>query len=324
VSSDDREFTHALASIEGSVVDLFDPKLPAGRPWTDGMPGFMRPGTRAIWFGDQGEGKSCAALTACVDVVEAVGEAVYVDLENGVLRTRERLDDILSCRSAGVVESMKDSLRWTYLPGFDFHTLDDEAMVRAWVDRFKYADLIVLDSWGKIFGQLGLNEERLADVQQFVSRVMDPLVNADVKEPPAVLILDNVGHSQTHRPQGARTKTSVCELAYRVTGGKTCSKDKHGTISLKRTRKRDGDELLELALPFGGGEYGSIGPPTAGALDAVKEAVADGPLSKTAVYEAAKDKGVAGKKATFLKSLDEWAAEPGSGIALVDGKITAE
>jgi hypothetical protein len=319
--ADDDDLTDddAFALIERSITDLAAVDTSAPRPWIDGMDGFMRPGTRAIWFAPQGEGKSIAALVAAVDVVAAGGSAAYIDLENGRLRMADRLEAVLGDRPDSVREDMKDPERWSYMDGFDFNALAHPKVMAHWRTMFAETDLVVLDSMTRIMGQLGLNEESNPAVAQFVTQYVDPIT---ATEWPSVLLLDNTGHTATERPRGGSAKLGLFELAYRVSGGQTCSPTKHGTIRLKRTRHRDGDELVELTLGAGGGKYTRIGKDdkTADLLATVVEKL-DGQQfsSKTAVYEAAKASDIKIRKSDLLSLLDDWEADPDVPISQGEG-----
>jgi hypothetical protein len=309
----DEELTpdEAFEKLQATFTDLSKIDTSSPRPWVDGMTGFMRPGSRALWFGAKGEGKSMAALVASVDVVAAGGSVTYIDMENGRLRTAERLDSILNDRPADLREQVKMEL--SYADRFDFAMLKDPVVMDEARSRFGAGtDLLVIDSLPRILGRLGLNESEPAHVQQFVTTYIDPLVGAGA----AVLALDNTGHSATGRPRGASSKEDLFELAYRVTGGQTCSPTKLGTIRLHRTRHRDGDEFVDLSLAAGAGTYGSIvaddGP--AKLLQSVVGVMTPERQSKNAIYLAAKDRGVKIRKTTIFKLLPEWAQDPDSGI----------
>ena len=138
----------------------------------------------------------------------------------------------------------------------------------------------------------------------------------------SVLLLDNTGHAEGTRPRGGSSKLDLCQLAYEVRGGQSCSRDKHGSIRLKRTRHRDGDELRELEVGFGGGRYTSIRVPEGGDLAKVKEAIGAEPRTKNEAYDATKAAGIKMRKQDFLRQIDAWAAEPGSGLDVVDGKVS--
>lgn len=287
------------------------------RPWTVGMPGYMRPG-RALWFGPRGCGKTDAALTACVDVVGlGQGRAAFIDVENGAPRMAERLDCILKCRSDEVRQAVAEDL--VYFDGFDFSLLDDPVVMAEMRGFIGDVDLIVIDSLPRIFAQLDLNENEPAHCTRLVTKYIDPLIGSGA----AVLALDNVGHTAVKRPRGASAKEDTFELGYLVAGGQTCSKDNSGTITLTRKRKRDGDEHVNLSLEFGGGRYGSIVPDDSGSelLDAILS-ILPSPQSKNWIATQAKVKEIKVGRARLLKLLTQWAEDPDSGIMETpDGKF---
>lgn len=293
------------------------------RPWTKGMRGLMRPGSRALWLGPFQSGKSLAALTASVDVMAAGGQVVYIDMENGQARMAERLHDFLAARGDGLTASVESEHLFTYLQGFDFKLLEHPDVMDEAKGAFGGADLLVLDSLPKILARLGLNEAVPANVSEFMVTYIDPLVGAGA----AVLALDNTGWSDKTRARGASSKADQFELAYLVSGGKTCSRTKTGTVNLKRTRWRDGDEFENLSFRAGGATYTSIEPDdsTDKLLKEVRAAMTDEPQYKTEVYNLAKAAGVQIRKSALLKLLPDWAEDPDSGIIETpDGKFCLE
>jgi hypothetical protein len=293
------------------------------RPWTRGMRGLMRPGSRALWLGPFQSGKSLAALTASADVMAAGGEVVYIDMENGLARMAERLHDLLAARGGDLAASVREEHLFTYLQGFDFKLLEHPDVMAEAKSAFGGADLLVLDSLPKILARLGYNEAVPANVSEFMVTYIDPLVGAGA----AVLALDNTGWSDRTRARGASSKADQFELAYIVSGGKTCSRAKTGTVNLKRTRWRDGDEFENLSFRAGDGVYTGIEADDSAAelLTEVRAAMTEEPQFKTWVYASAKAAGVKIRKAALLKLLDDWAEDPDSGIVETpDGKFCVE
>lgn len=306
----------AFEKLTKTCVNLSKVDTSKPRPWTVGMPGYMRPG-RAMWFGPRGCGKTDAALTACVDVVAAGGRTVYIDVENGAPRMAERRECILKCRPDEVRNAA--AVDFLYFDGFDFSLLDDQVVLSEMRIFLGDVDLLVIDSLPRIFAQLNLNENEPAHCTRLVHRYIDPLIGTGA----SVLALDNTGHTATRRPRGASAKEDLFELGYLVAGGQTCSKQEHGTITLVRKRKRDGDEFVNLSLGFGGGDYGSIVADDSGSelLDAILSLLPS-PQSKNAIVTQAKVKGIKVGRARLLKLLDQWAEDPDSGLMETpDGKF---
>jgi hypothetical protein len=308
MSEDPDELTpdEAFEKLMKTCVNLSKVDTSKPRPWTRGMPGYMRPG-RAMWFGPRGCGKTDAALTACVDVVAAGGRAVYIDVENGAPRMAERRECILKSRPDGAFAA-EDFL---YFDGFDFSLLDDPIVLAEMRGFLGDVDLLVIDSLPRIFAQLNLNENEPSHCTRLVHKYIDPLIGTGA----SVLALDNTGHTATKRPRGASAKEDLFELGYLVAGGQTCSKQDHGTITLVRKRKRDGDEFVNLSLGFGGGDYGSIVSDDSGSelLDEILS-ILPSPQSKNQIVTQAKAKGIKVGRARLLKLLDQWAEDPDSGI----------
>jgi hypothetical protein len=313
---DDLTPDEAFEKLMKTCVTLSKVDTSKPRPWTRGMPGYMRPG-RALWFGPRGCGKSLAALTACVDVVAAGGRAVYIDVENGAPRMAERMECILKCRPDDVRAAMADD--FIYFDGFDFALLEDPVVLKEMSGFLGDVDLLVIDSLPRIFAQLNLNENEPSHCTRLVVKYIDPLVGTGA----SALALDNTGHTVKHRPRGGSPKEDTFELCYLVAGGQTCSKEDHGTITLVRKRKRDGDEFLNLSLGFGGGDYGSIVADDSGAqlLDSILSLLSS-PQSKNWIATKAKAAGIQVGRARLLKLLDQWSEDPDSGIMeTTDGKF---
>jgi hypothetical protein len=318
MSEDPDELTpdEAFAELMRTNVGLKEVDVSKPRPWTRGMPGYMRPG-RALWAGRRGEGKTDAALTAAVDVVAAGGVVVWLDLDrNGRLRIAERLDCILKSRPG--VDIYSDH-GFEYFEGFDFTALDSPVVMKELKTFLGDVDLLVIDSLPRALADLGLNENEPSHVLGFVTKYVDPLVG----EGCSVLALDNTGHSVRSRPRGASSKEDVFELCYLVTGGQTCFKDRHGEIHLKRSRHRDGDEFTNLSLGFGGGDYGSIvaDDSVAKLLDEVLRIVPT-PQSKNWIFAQAKAAGIKVGRKRLFDAMNEWVLDPESGfIETLDGKF---
>jgi hypothetical protein len=313
----------AFKQLYETSADILKVDTTKPRPWTTGMRGLMRPGSRALWLGPFQSGKSLAALTAAADVMAAGGEVVYVDMENGQARMAERLHDLLAARDDLTATEIASNHLFTYLQGFDFKLLEHPDVMAEAKTVFGSADLLVLDSLPKILARLGLNEAVPSNVSEFMVNFIDPLVGAGA----AVLALDNTGWSDKTRARGASSKADQFELAYLVSGGKTCTRAKTGTVHLKRTRWRDGDEFAALSFRAGDGVYTRIEPDDSGAelLAEVRSVMTAEPQFKSWVYASAKEAGVKVRKQDLLKLLDDWAEDPDSGIVeSLDGKFGVE
>jgi len=73
-----------LQAAEVDLVGLIEGGIP-DRPWVPGATGILAAGKRHLWSAEAKTGKSIAALLLVVAIVEAGGEVVMLDRENGAL-----------------------------------------------------------------------------------------------------------------------------------------------------------------------------------------------------------------------------------------------
>src|SRR5581483_9829785 len=232
---------------EAKVAAMFQPREGSSRDWIKGAEQMLRPGARAMLYGPKESGKSWAALQLCQQVASAGGRAIYTDLENGQLRMDER---------SKLLGGEWEGDDFLYTSQFRFRELHDSEVLKSFAGWMEEVDLWVIDSAARVLTELGLNETSNSDFSKFMGQFVDPICENGWT---AVLLLDNVGYDTSH-PRGASNKTDLVELAYKVEGGKTCTPAKHGTITLKRMRDRDGDAARELSMGAGDGKYTRLGP----------------------------------------------------------------
>jgi hypothetical protein len=299
----------AFAAVQKKLVDLSS--IDTGvNPWT--VDGWLHEGTRALLVGSKGEGKSLAALVLGLDVASQGEdfEVYYLDTENGRFRTTARRNAVLADRSPEDAGWARHGFH--YSDTFDFRDLDDPALMAEWQKLLESAALVIVDSLPRYLGKLGLNENEAPHVSQFVTRYIDPLIT---NRRTSVVALDNTGHGAS-RSRGSTAKEDMFELVYLVTGGQTCSETRHGEISLRKIRHRDGDEADVLTIGAGAGKYTSLSANTREAelLEKIVGLLTPTPQSKTWVYAQAKESGVKVRKQDLYRLLDEWAQDPYSGI----------
>jgi AAA domain len=232
----------------GERVDLTAIDVRQAPPWTPGAELLFRPEMRSIWFAPRGQGKSLAAFIVAVQVIEAGGRVVYVDLENGARRQAGRLAAILADRPASTRLAIPERLR--YYPQPRFAALTSESARAAWRTQFAGADLVIVDSIARALAMLGLDEDRAADFTTFMVGHIDPIA----AQGSAVLLLDNTGHEEKKRTRGSSAKLDLVEVVYKLTSTNISPKQ-HGTIKLERTRTRDGEEAETLTCGAGAGVY---------------------------------------------------------------------
>jgi hypothetical protein len=251
------EELHALAPLgewrkaQGGF-DLLTADTSRPIPWVPGADGIIRKGERQSWVANFGEGKTQAAVLLSVQVCEAGGRVVYVDVENDRLEMAERFQPVFDAWDAREAWGQ----RGTYLPRLDLaRVLASDDLIKAWVEAIYPVDLLVIDSWTRVLSQFGYEEDSNRDVVQFMRDAIDPLADHEI----AVLILDNTGH-EGKRARGAVSKSATVEAVYKVTGGKDVSEERHGTLTLTRTRSRSGKLAEVVKGSAGGGEFGRLTP----------------------------------------------------------------
>jgi hypothetical protein len=243
-----------VAAMLGEPVDLLSIDTSQPRPWTRGAKRITRPGLRSIWFGARGSGKSIEALILSVQVIEAGGSVLYADFENGARRQAERLEAILLDRPAATRDAVRERL--DYRPTPRLGKLANAQAVEEWAALFAGRDLAVIDSTARALAQLGLDENSTPDFGRFMVGYIDPPAERGT----AITLLDNTGWAEADRSRGASGKWDMVELVYKVTST-DFAPDKAGTITLDRTRTRDGDEARQLVAHVGQGSYSEVHQP---------------------------------------------------------------
>ncbi len=235
---------------QAAAVDLLSVDTSGEIEWVPGAERIIRKGERQTWVANYGGGKTQAAVQFTVQVCKAGGRVVYVDVENDGREMAERLKPVASQWDAE--QAVKDRL--IYLPNLDLPAiLEDEKLMDAFVRLMLATDLLVIDSLTRVLAGFGYDEDSNKDIARFMRRLPDALAASGI----AVLILDNTGHDES-RARGAVSKTALIEAAYAVSGGKSISEAKHGTIKLKRTRSRSGKLADYITAEAGGGDYGPL------------------------------------------------------------------
>jgi hypothetical protein len=298
----------AEAQVDERLEDLGDVDTSKPTPWT--VPGMVHEGARALMMGATGEGKSLAALVLALDVsLQGPERDVYwFDAEVGRVKTAKRVQSIMADRPSVDIERRS---YFSYSRSFDFSDLDQPAVMAEWQLRLGTAALVVVDGMAKYLHRLGLDENVAAHVTRFMGYI-DRLVE---NERTSVLICDNTGWSG-QRSRGSSAKLDQVDTTYIVAGGQTCAVDKRGTIKLRNTKHRDGDEEPTLAIEAGDGTYTSIWADTRDAelLKQVRELLTSTPKGKNVIFALCKDAKVPVRRSVLLALLNQWAEDPYSGV----------
>jgi KaiC/GvpD/RAD55 family RecA-like ATPase len=235
---------------QAAATDLLGVDTSGEIEWVPGAERIIRKGERQTWVANYGGGKTQAAVQFAVQVCAAGGRVVYIDVENDTREMAERLKPVVSQWDAQ--EAVRGRL--IYLPGLNLPAiLEDEALMDEFARLMVATDLLVIDSLTRVLAGFGYDEDSNQDVARFMRRLPDALAASGI----ATLILDNTGHDES-RARGAVSKTALIEAAYAVSGGKSVSEAKHGTLKLKRTRSRSGKLADYITAEAGGGDYGPL------------------------------------------------------------------
>jgi hypothetical protein len=302
--------TAAFDDVEATFTGLFDEDTVSDRRFVPGCEGVIRENARVLFVGADEEGKSLTVARLMEQVSRAGGRVVYVDHENGRPRTNERFTCLIPKEDPEWSDAMDRLEKQVIYAGpLNFRTLDNPLAMSAWVRYLHDVDLLVLDSLPRILASLGLDEDSNRDVARFFSTYIDPIIQDDGCRT-SVLILDNIGH-EGRRSRGASAKEDLVELAYLVSGGKSCSLKDHGTITLRRIRSRDGDEIEHLKFGAGGGRYTDVVAASASDSQLRHEAAVavlreSGPMSKNALTKAVRERGLKFNTQEFKHEVDGW------------------
>jgi hypothetical protein len=293
--------------VKEQVIDLSEIDIDTPQPWT--LNQMAHQGSRVLIPGPTSEGKSLFALMAACDVAGRGDEVYVLDVENGPVRTAKRRATILADRTDAEAAAARKHLH--YIWNFNFSALDEFPLSAVWLSRLQGSSLVVVDSLPKYFGRLGLDENSASATSKFMTYIDRIAEN----ERTTVLMLDNTGHSGD-RSRGSSAKEGMADTVYAIGGGQTCREDKHGTITLRNKKHRDGDEADVLTVGAGAGSYTSLEANTHDAelLKKVLKLLTSTPQSKNWVYAQVKEAKVGVRKQDLYRLLDEWAQDPYSGV----------
>ena len=161
-----------------------------------------------------------------------------------------------------------------------------------------------------------------SDALTLFTRYLDPIARESTAASSSRTTL-----ATTRRVLAAGSKLDRCTTAYRVTGGKGCTRGARGArgaIALQRKRTREGDEHERLMMELGGGEPPTALAPahtTAGAEERLHDAVVDaiderGPMSRNALERTVREGGGKVKRGPFLVAIGRWVDDPDDELAL--------
>lgn len=218
--------------------------------------GLFYAGSINCLFGDSGSGKSWIAAKVAAEALEAGDVVLWIDLEQTLMQTVERMV---------AVGTGRDALRDHFLriaPRDDIRA--DVKRATDLVDTHG-VQLVVLDSLGEAFGIDGVNENNDDEVgpwQRDVLRVLTDLTTAK----PAILVIDHATKAKEAPlfPSGSKRKRAGWTGAGYLVESSGFSKDEPGWVDLKVAKDRHGARPAgQLALKLHmqpRGEYLDIEP----------------------------------------------------------------
>lgn len=294
-----------------------------GRIELPGAGDLLYRGQAATFFSDKGRGKSVVALTIAASVAAAGVKVFYFDRENGAAVTKERLEQIIDANG------LPDLLASEMFVGRHYPKLSKDWDPDDFGEtiRAEGFGLVIYDSVREAVGQIGGNPNSDQDISALFNLVTTPLVERGI----AVLVLDNTGHDDKHRPKGAGAKEDAVPTSYKLTATEKFTSETTGRVTLQNTRSRFGDEGRKWTARLGGGVY-EVPKARDEAPDkivarraeqarekfhrAVLEVVADeSPLGIAKLVRAAKDRsGLRGGTEKLSGWIRELAANPESGL----------
>jgi AAA domain len=272
-----------------------------------------------LLFAERGAGKSWVALTLALSVARSE-RVLYLDGENGVPTVRERVDHAL------------DSLGWEERPQGLTVRCDPILLSKMAGDGFGAAvadsyRLVIFDPWRTFLAQLGHNPDFEGDLAEWWQGFVAPLLRRGA----AVVLLDNVGHTETGRPKGSATKLDAAPQALKVVTGEEYTPVKIGRLRIECTRSRYGDVGRTWTMRLGGDvlelpraasespaerRFREVSEKREQFWYAVVAALHDeSPLGRDALIAAAKKHGVKGRTDTLREWVSQLAADPARGLS---------
>ncbi|HTZ87896.1 MAG TPA: AAA family ATPase, partial [Solirubrobacteraceae bacterium] len=228
--------------------------LDTSRPteWVPGAERIVRARERQMWAARQGEGKTQAALHLAVQVCEAGGRVMYIDVENDATEMAARIQAI----SASLAADEAVAERLSYLPDLSLKAMHEHAgLMSVWAQSLISSDLLIVDSITRVLSMCGYDENSNTDYAEWMRTYIDPIAKHGGGV--AVLLLDNMGRSGDHA-RGAINKEALVEAVYHVSGGKKVSPTEHGLLSLRLDRSRSGRIAKYVTAESGGESFGPL------------------------------------------------------------------
>lgn len=181
---------------------------------------------------------------------------------------------------------------------------------------FAGSDIVIFDSSRRHLTSVGLTEDSADDWSAFTDALIDPLMLAGI----ATVVLDNTGHTDTHRARGSSAKADLADVMFSLTTGEKFGVTRPGRVELTVTHSRIGEVDGTWLLELGAGHYGSWSRRTGGdARDAFEQAciaalTEHGTLGRDALLKDVRARGAGGKTATLRGWLDELLGKPASPV----------
>lgn len=236
---------HALLDEPMSLLAALRDERPAVDP-LPGTAGLLARGEAHLIFSERGQGKSLVSLILGLSAAARGERVLILDRENGDAVTAARVRDIVAARPewAGLVED--GQLVGSHWPHFSSDWFPPD--VAAALKEFTF---VVLDSMRELVSELSGKNNNDDTISAIYSLLVTPLRERGA----AVVLLDNTGHDNTHRPKGAGGKMDAAPTLHKVVTVSEFTPDSTGEIEIHCTRSRHGQIGRVWRMRVGGGVY---------------------------------------------------------------------
>lgn len=165
---------------------------------TPSIAGLVYPGRRHLWSGPPESGKTLLAYAVLLDHIRQGGRVALFDFEMGRFDAHDRLRDL------GATDDELARLAYIEPEGLPMESFD------GLIDEFG-PDLVVIDAAAGVFGLLGLDDNKRADVELFHQTFIAPFWQREI----ASIVLDHVGKNTEGRGKyaiGSERKVGSVEV----------------------------------------------------------------------------------------------------------------
>lgn len=187
-------------------------------------------------IGEPESGKSWFGADVMRERLELGEHVIYMDEENGLEVTRERLR-ALGCNPAQV----RDQLHYYPFEGRKWN-VEDLVALHAMIDDHPLATLAVFDSLPDFLTAAGMSEDSSTDITRFISVVCAPFRTAGI----AQMLLDHLNKpngdkkQQSRYSRGSGAKLAKADVTILVEASQPFDRNTSGRLIVWRTKDRHG------------------------------------------------------------------------------------